>query len=103
MEFLYYVAVFFVGWKLREIYAVYQTKRLLAGMIDKIAQEKPKDETTILNLEKHHDVLYAYTKDGKFMGQGSSLDDLIKSLSSAHPGESFAVEKAELEKLGIKV
>lgn len=102
MEFLYYAATFYLGWKVREWYAIYLTKRLLSGLMNKLEEEK-QSETTILDLEKHDDNLYAYNKDGKFMGQGSSLEDLIKSLSSAHPGQSFAVEKEELEKLGIEV
>lgn len=101
MEFLYYAAFAYIGWRARGWYAAYYINKLLKNVSENI--QEAKDNSVILKLEKQNEVIYMYdSKDDTFLGQVTSLDEMVTYLEKQYPGKSFSAHKAELEKVGLK-
>lgn len=102
MEFLYYAAIFFLGWQARGWWATYYINRMLQK-IHEAGAESVGNYTTLLDLQRHDDVVYAYdSKDGTFLAQATTLKELTDSLSKLHPGQSFNATAETLERVGFK-
>jgi hypothetical protein len=96
MEVLYYVLMFFLGWKLREFYAKLQIKLLVKS----ITVDTVVDEPTVLRLEKHSGVIYAYDEiDDRFLTQGKDLEEIVYNLRKEFPNEAFTARQDNLREM----
>ena len=93
------VIAFGAGWKLRELYALRQIFKMMKSGEVTQSEETPK---TVLKLEKHSDVIFAYNKEtDEFLGQGDTLTSLSDALRERFPNTSFAVTEENLKELGL--
>ena len=68
-------------------------------------QDNP-DNTRELDIERHGDQLYIYTKNDKeFLAQGSTLQECLDRIEKRFPGRSFqgVINKEQVDQLGIDV
>lgn len=94
------VIFFFAGWHSREAYAMHIIKRLLEETEEKQeAEESPRQKMV---LEKHGEVIYAYTEDNhEFMAQGKDLFELDTAIQARYPGKKFAIREDNLKELAV--
>lgn len=95
----------YVGWEAREQWAIRQVQRLLAdGDIHlKQVDDEPEVEYTKMRLEKHSDLIYAFTvEDDNFIAQGKDLNELDTAIQARFPGKKFSIKEGNLEEIGIK-
>lgn len=97
-EIIICLGCLFIGWKLREAYAVRQISKFIK-LDDEKAQKPAK---TLLKLEKESDVIYAYDNEtDEFLGQGESLKALAQVLGKRFPDKRFTASPENLKELGI--
>jgi hypothetical protein len=87
-----------IGWNLRERVAVRLVEKMLSE-IQEDSQENP--DVTRMRLEKHSDVIYAYSEDDTFIAQGNSLKDLDLAIRKRFPDRKFSVREENLKSLGV--
>lgn len=82
----------------------------LKFVVNKVYANLFEEEDEIVNtifmckLEKHGDIVYAYTEEGKFLGQGLTKEEMVESVKKNVNGEySVFVSKEELESVGFDV
>jgi hypothetical protein len=103
MEFLILagalVVGFYAGWVGRERYAM---RTVLEILEQAAAQEEQETEEVRdrLSLERHGEVIYAYTTEGEFIGQGNDLFALDEAIQKRFPGRKFLIKKENLEEVG---
>ena len=97
---IFAVAVF-IGWHLRGLTILSRLSNdpdhfiKILEEIRKINEKEDKESTqstigTELTIERHGEVLYAFTKDTKdFIAQGPTLPDLIEAAQKRFPGRKF--------------
>jgi len=104
MEFLILagalVVGFYAGWVAREQYAMRTVLQILEQAVEKEEKEEDDDRDR-LTLERHNDVIYAYTTDGEFIGQGNDLFSLDEVIQKRFPGRKFLIKKENLEEVGV--
>lgn len=95
------VMFFFAGWHSREAYAMFIVKRLLQEAEDKQeAEEEPRQKMV---LEKHGEVIYAYTEENhEFMAQGKDLYELDTAIQARYPGKKFAIREDNLKEIAVE-
>ena len=102
MEFIIlFIAVvigFVIGWEARERHAMRVVESILQEAEEQ-AKEEPSAER--MRLERHSGVIYAYTTEDEFIGQGSSLDELDTAIQKRFPGRKFLLKKENLEQIGV--
>jgi hypothetical protein len=93
-----------VGWELREKWAIRQVHRLLEeGEIKLNKVEEEEEERTKMRLEKHSDLIYAFTEeDDSFIAQGKDLHELDAAIQARFPGKKFSIRESNLEDIGVK-
>jgi hypothetical protein len=97
-EIIIYVLCLFIGWKLREAYAVRQISHFIK--LDDEKEQKPAK--TLLKLEKQSDIIYAYDNEtDEFLGQAQSLDALAQVLGKRFPDKRFTALPKNLKEIGI--
>ena len=109
MEFVILFGAFmfgiYIGWEAREQWAIRQVKRLLEDgdiQLNKIDDEEEAEERTKMRVEKHSDLLYAFTvEDDAFIAQGKDLHDLDKAIQARFPGKKFSIQEGNLKEIGI--
>ena len=96
---------FFAGWQFREVWAMYQVKRLLQEgdlKLQRIDDEEveEEDERTKMRLEQHGSLIYAFEEESDtFIAQGKDLLDLDKAIQARFPGKKFSVREANLQEV----
>lgn len=95
----------YVGWEAREQWAIRQVRRLLEDgeLSVKQVDDEPAVEYTRMRLERHSDLIYAFTvEDDNFIAQGKDLEDLDKAIQARFPGKKFSIKEDNLEQIGVK-
>lgn len=87
------------GWHLREYIAAWRVRQLL-NEYEKTT-EKAQENLIPIKLEKHSDTYYVYGKDGKFLAQANSQEDLEDTLIEKFPGKQFAATPENLREMGF--
>lgn len=92
----------FLGWELREQYAMRTVKRLLEENMLQIREEEETEERTKMRLEKHGAGIYAFEEEtDNFIAQGTDLFDLDKAIQARFPGKKFAIKEDNLKEIGV--
>lgn len=93
----------YVGWEAREQWAIRQVRRLLdSGELFTEAETGEEEERTKMRLEKHSDLLYAFTvEDDNFIAQGKDLEELDKAIQARFPGKKFSIQEDNLKDIGV--
>lgn len=94
---LIFAVGFAAGWIQRERVAMNRIDNLLDQIQDSIAhgEEVPddRDDYVRLVIEKHGEVLYFYTEDDEFVGQGSTKEEVKEVLTRNLKGARLAVNE----------
>lgn len=78
-------AIFYAGWKCRELYAQRTIKKYLLKA-DEDARKLIEEKSIDLNVEKHGDTFYVYNeKNGSFVTQVTSFEQLVDFLKVKYP------------------
>lgn len=86
---------FAFGWTARERYAMRVVKELLRESAQ--LEQDNAEPRTKMRLERHGEVIYAYTTDGdEFIAQGRDLEELDKAIVERFPGKKFSVQEQNL-------
>ena len=95
----------YLGWEAREQWAIRQVRRLLEDgdiNLSKIETDEPEEERTKMRVEKHSDLLYAFTvEDDNFIAQGKDLEELDKAIQARFPGKKFSIQEDNLKDIGV--
>ena len=101
MEFLILAGAlivgFYAGWVGRERHAMLTVQRILEESVE---EEEAKNKPDSLRLERHGEVIYAYSDD-EFIGQGNDLFALDEAIQKRFPGRKFLIKKENLEEVGV--
>ena len=103
MELILYIVfgavAFWFGWHARGIVILAnlaQDPEKMIGILEKIKEinKEEQGQTSLegieLAIEQVQDEFYAYTKtDGKFVAQGTSLENVLKMANERFPGTKF--------------
>lgn len=105
-----YLAVGYLGyqlgrWSALKVLAEFQNN--LKKILQEVEVPEPVQEITVLNIEKDQDGFFAYAeKDGQFMANGATPENLIQRLIESYPTKSFQISltdakwtESELENL----
>ena len=57
------------------------------------AEDNDDSSEEKIKIEKHHETYYAFGANDRFLGQGSTFDDLFTSIKKRFPNEDFRVDK----------
>ena len=98
------VISFLVGWKSHSIYIKIVTNYLLEKMQDNMIEGTDSlPNHTIVLFERYEDsidMVYAYDeKDGKFLAQGTTLEEITNILLVKYPNIAFSVRPDNLKKV----
>lgn len=93
----------YLGWEAREQWAIRQVRRLLdSGELFTEAETGEEEERTKMRVEKHSDLLYAFTvEDDNFIAQGKDLEELDKAIQARFPGKKFSIQEDNLKEIGV--
>lgn len=93
----------YLGWEAREQWAIRQVRRLLdSGELFTEAETGEEEERTKMRVEKHSDLLYAFTvEDDNFIAQGKDLEELDKAIQARFPGKKFSIQEDNLKDIGV--
>jgi hypothetical protein len=93
----------YLGWEAREQWAIRQVRRLLdSGELFTEAETGEEEERTKMRVEKHSDLLYAFTvEDDNFIAQGKDLEELDKAIQARFPGKKFSIQEDNLTDIGV--
>jgi hypothetical protein len=104
LEIFVGAAVVWAAWRLGQLSVLIPLQRVLSQRAEQEgvtleqlleqAVAKDPDQTrteTQLEIEKHGDRYYVYKKDGGFLAQGGSFEELFRDLKQRFPGENFRV------------
>lgn len=105
MEFIILAAAMVVGvaigWQLREYAAMRKVQQMLKDS-ELLFDEEEKEDRTKMRLERHGDVIYAYSEeDGTFLAQGSDLKGLDTAIRARFPDRKFAIQEQNLIDIGV--
>lgn len=97
MEFLFYVAVaLFVIWTFRLVLT------FLVGEQDYEDEDESSPAPIFAQMERIGDIVYAYTPDGEFLGQGTTREELYSAIKANVNGRFSVYGKAEdVNKVGL--
>jgi hypothetical protein len=93
------IIFFFAGWQSREAYAMHIVKRILEDAEEE--QEKEQSSADRLRLERHGEVLYAFTAEDEFIAQGVDLATLDEAIQKRFPGRKFLIKQSNLNEVGL--
>jgi hypothetical protein len=105
MEFLILLAAlvfgFIAGWYGRERHAMLTIHKLLEAAEE--AEENNPDKPERMRLERHGEVIYAFTTEtDTFIAQGSTLEELDAAIQKRFPGKKFLIKESNLEEVEMK-
>ena len=100
-DFLILIIVFIIGfvggWVQRERVAIGRVENLLSQFEDDLphGEQVPDDRDDFVRIviEKHGEVLYLYTEDNEFVGQGSTMAEIKEVLKRRLNGARLAVNE----------
>lgn len=100
MDIIYYFIIFVLGvsggWHLREWMAIRRVETILQTLEEVPHGEEvedDRDDYVRLVVEKHSDVLYIYTEDNEFVGQGSTKEEIKEVIGRKLKGARLAVDE----------
>lgn len=96
IEFIILVVAFTAGWYVREWYAMRIVNKLTQDMSEKIVDEFKKNVINI-TVEEQDGVLYIYSKEGTFLAQGKTMQELEEILEKKFPGKFFNASPEDLK------
>ena len=103
MEFLILAAAlvigFLIGWHSREQYAIRTIHKILEEA--EAEQEKEQSNTDRLRLERHGEMLYAFSAEDEFIAQGTDLPTLDEAIQKRFPGRKFLIKQSNLNEVGL--
>jgi hypothetical protein len=97
-DILLALAFFFLGWHIREIYAIYLTDKWLKS-------KKIELENNLMHIaiEDHQGEFYVYSKeDNKYLAHGTSKAIIENILNEKFPGKFFNASPEDIQKLKSK-
>ena len=98
---VYGVICFFGGWVARERVAEQRLNQIMEHVSEHV-QDEVKKSVLHIKIEHHNGMYYVYNlKDHSFMAQGSTREELEKSLASKYPEKSFAATHENLLEVGF--
>jgi hypothetical protein len=89
---------FIAGWHGRERHAMNTIHKLLEAAEEEVEDENKPDR---LRLERHGEMIYAYTVEDEFIAQGNDLFVLDEAIQKRFPGRKFLIKKENLEEVGV--
>ncbi len=93
----------FMGWHLRELYAIRKVKELIQQAEELAESEEPEPSRTKMRLERHGEVIYAFEHEtDSFIAQGKDLLDLDAAIQKRYPDKKFSVQEDNLKEIGAK-
>lgn len=96
IELIILVVAFTAGWYVREWHAVRTVNKLTEDMSEKIVDEFKKSVINI-TVEEQDGILYIYSKDGTFLAQGKTMEELEDILQKKFPGKFFNASPEDLK------
>lgn len=90
---------FVCGWQTREVIAAWRVRQLLKEYQETTV--KANENLIPIKLEKHSDTYYVYGKDGQFLAQATSQENLETVLMEKFPGKQFAATPENLKEMGF--
>ena len=86
---------FYLGWRLRELYAQAVVNRYLKKHDEE--QVFTKENTVVLELHKEHDMFYIYEKESKtFLVQVKTKEEFIKYVEEKYKNKNVIMTKDQL-------
>ena len=93
------VFCFFIGWKMREHYAMRMIDKITNEIAENTLQEF-KSKVVNIRVEDHEGQFFVYAKDdGRYLAHGETKTKLEDILSEKFPGKFFNATPEDLEKL----
>lgn len=93
---------FYMGWKLREIYAM----RIMNKIMEEVAEDTVdefKKKVINIKVEDHDGQFFVYKKDdGSYLAHGETKHKLEDILNEKFPGKLFNASPEDLEKLDAR-
>lgn len=99
-ELLFWAAIIWAAWRLGQLSVLIPLHRALESkaqeqgltleeMLDQDPEQSPAKDEMLLEIEKLGERYYVYKKDGDFLAQGSSFEELFTDLKQRFPRQSF--------------
>jgi hypothetical protein len=113
-EFLINAALFWLAFKigqtrgrlevLKEIIVRPDEINRIVKKFNKEEQQESRGEET-MEVERHGDQIYVYTKTGEFLAQGLTLQECLDRIESRFPDRKFRghLSKEQADSLGVSV
>jgi len=113
-EFLINAALFWLAFKLgqtrgrlevlKEIIIRPDEINRIVKKFNKEEQQESRGEET-MEVERHGDQIYVYTKSGEFLAQGPTLEDCLNRIEHRFPERKFRghLTKEQADNLGVSV
>lgn len=89
---------FIAGWHGRERHAMNTIHKLLESAEEEVEEDENKPDR--LRLERHGEMIYAYTAEDEFIAQGTDLFVLDEAIQKRFPGRKFLIKRENLEEVG---
>ena len=107
MEFVGWVCFFYLGWQLLKSWIFVQglKHRIAETVEEEIAVQKAEQQVLALRFERveenGHQVVLAYGKNNRFLGQGFTEEDAAKNIQVYYPTHKIIIvnEKATITKI----
>lgn len=80
--------IFWVGVQIGRVHTVYRIAKEVTNQL-----ETTDSEEVYLHFEKHHHAYYAFSKENRFLAQGSNFFELMVNLKNRFPDYDFRVTK----------
>lgn len=94
-----FALAFWLGWKLREVYAMRIMNKFSEKYANNLAESFKKDVVDI-SVEHTNGCFFIYNRnDGTYLAHGESMSKLEDILSEKFPGKLFNATPEDLEKL----
>jgi hypothetical protein len=89
---------FLAGWIGRERHAMNRVMAMIEEAEADVDEETKPDR---LKLERQGEMIYAYTTDDEFIGQGKTLVELDDAIQKRFPGRKFLIKQSNIEEVGV--
>lgn len=107
VEFIGWVCFFYLGWQMLKSWIFVQglKHRIAEALEEDIAVQEAERHVLALRFEhvqeNGHQVVLAYGKNNRFLGQGSTEEDAAKNIQLYYPGHKILIvnEKATITKI----
>jgi hypothetical protein len=107
MEFIGWVCFFYLGWQLLKSWVFVQDlkQRISEAVEEEVAVREAEKSVLALRFEhveeNGHNVVLAYGKNNRFLGQGLTEDDAAKNIQVCYPRHKIVIvnEKATITKI----